>query len=248
MSADAEPRGLVEAVATLLGASGVDAFALARAWARAAGVVTLVPAFGLGALPRPARALVALALAWLVWPALGPSSLPTTAPWPLALAAEAARGLPVAIAAAVPLWAATSVGGLADALRGATGDARLAVVEGRATPLGALTSMLASYIFLATGGTARVASALVAEAHVSPLDAAARDLASGISVALAIGAPLLVASLVLEVASALVARASTPAQIAVVIAPAKSLGLLAVMALLLDRVAAALALAVRGAP
>jgi hypothetical protein len=68
------------------------------------------------------------------------------------------------------------------------------------------------------------------------------NLASGISVATAIAAPLLAASLVLEIAGALVARAASPAHLSVLLAPIRSLALLALTAILLDRIAAFIAL------
>ena len=84
-------------------------------------LLTLVPAFGLRALPLAARGVVGLALAAAVAPAVASTSVATPArlPW-IALAFEQiVRGLPVAVAAAVPLWAATMAGGLVDTLRGA---------------------------------------------------------------------------------------------------------------------------------
>ena len=81
--------------------------------------------------------------------------------WLLDALAEVARGLPVAIAAAVPLWAATMAGGVADALRGANDAPSVPVVEGRATPTGVPMSLLASAIFPHDGGgPARVVAAL----------------------------------------------------------------------------------------
>ncbi len=59
------------------------------------------------------------------------------------------------------------------------------------------------------------------------------------------GAPLLAAAVVLEVAFALVARASSPAQTHALFAPIRALGLLAVMAIVLDRVGEALATTLR---
>ena len=122
---------------------------------------------------------------------------------------EVARGLPVAIAAAVPLWAATMAGGVADALRGSRETPCVPAVEGSATPLGVPLSLLASAIFLATGGPARVVDALARRpVRGHPLLAAADDLVSGIGLAVALGGPLLAAAVVIEIAAALVARAA----------------------------------------
>ena len=138
-------------------------------------------------------------------------------------------------------------GGLVDSLRGAQDGAGLAVVEtNKATPIAILLSLLASVVFLSTGGPARVASALATatwDAH--PLLGAAQMIVSGIGIAIAIAAPLLAAAVVLEVAFALVARAAAPSQIHALLAPIRALGLLAVFALVLDRIADVLASAVR---
>ena len=51
---------LVGTIADAFARSGVDLGALGLAWARVTPAVTLVPAFGLRALPAPARAVMAL--------------------------------------------------------------------------------------------------------------------------------------------------------------------------------------------
>ena len=107
---------LLRDVATAFNEQGVDLAALGLAWARAMPSVTIVPAFGLKALPQSARAVLALALAGTIFPALitAPSSLPHV-PWALALAGEVLAGLPIAVAAAIPLWAAAMAGSARDA-------------------------------------------------------------------------------------------------------------------------------------
>jgi type III secretory pathway component EscT len=228
--------------------AGVDVAALGLSWARAMPSVTLVPAFGLRALPRPAQALMGLALAACIAPAvaIAPAS---DEPWLLAAAGEVLKGLPVAIAAAVPLWAATMAGGVADALRASQDTLSAPTVEGRATPLGVPLSLLACAIFVTTGGPARIARALAFHPwNAHPLQAAATDLVSGIAIAVAIGGPLLAAGVVLDVAAALVARSASPAQVHALLAPLRALGIVAVMGIVFHRLAAALALAVQGAP
>jgi type III secretory pathway component EscT len=240
---------VVATVAEALARSGVDLGALGLAWARAMPAVALVPAFGLRALPAPARAVMGLAFAASVFPALAPFGSTTSAPWIVLALAEVARGLPVAIAAAVPLWAATMAGGVADALRGSQDTPSVPTVEGRATPLGVPLSLLACAIFLATGGPARVVAALALRplgAH--PLLAAADDLVGGIALAVALGGPLLAAAVVVEIGAALIARAASPAQVHALLAPLRALGTLAVMAVVLERLATALARAVEAAP
>jgi type III secretory pathway component EscT len=212
-------------------------------------VVTLVPAFGLRALPRPAQALLGLAFAASIFPAVTAIRATGSAPWLLLAAGEAARGLPVAIAAAVPLWAATMAGGVADTVRGAQEALSVPTVEGRATALGVPLSLLACAIFLSEGGPARVAGALAFHpmgAH--PWLGAVDDLIAGIALAVALGGPLLAASVVIEIAAALVARAASPAQVHLLLAPMRALGILAVMAIVLHRLAAAMTAAVQAQP
>jgi hypothetical protein len=100
-------------------------------------------------------------------------------------------------------------------------------------------------MFFATGGPAHIAAALtrpdptpLALVHV------AEQLADGIAIAVALGAPLLAASVVVEVAGALVARAATPAQLHLVLAPLRALALLSVFALVFDAMSQALAVMV----
>jgi type III secretory pathway component EscT len=221
----------------------VNLAALGLAWARAMPAVTLVPAFGLRAVPAPARAVMGLALAASIVPALSPIAMSPSRPWVVLALVEVARGLPVALAAAVPLWAATMAGGVADALRGSQETPDAPTVEGRATPLGVLLSLLACAVFLSTGGPARVATALALHPVVShPLVAAVDDLVGGIALAVAVGAPLLGASVVIELAAALIARAASPAQVQALLAPLRALATLVVFGLLLERLAVVLAM------
>jgi type III secretory pathway component EscT len=236
---------LVQEIADAFARSGTDLSALGLAWARAAPTVAIVPAFGLRALPGPARGVLGLALAAAIFPALPPAAA-SNAPWVIQALVQVVRGLPIALAAAVPLWAATIAGGMADALRGAQDSLSVATVEGKATPLGVLLSLLACAIFHASGGAARVASALAeASLPAHPWLTAAHNLTAGIALAVALGGPLLAASIVLEVSAALVARAASPAHVHALLAPLRALGVLGVAAIALDRVAAAMALAIR---
>jgi type III secretory pathway component EscT len=228
--------GLVDTLAAALEAGGLDLKMWGLAWARFAPTIALVPAFGLRAVPVPARIVLGLALAASIAPAVG-SAIDPAQPWPVALLVEAARGLPVALAAAIALWAATMAGGLIDDLRGARERSGLPNVEPGATPTGALLSMLAAIIFLETGGPARVAHALSEPGlgFSDPLARATANLVSGIELAIAIAAPVVVVAIVVEVASALVARAAHPAYVQPILAPLRSIAILGVTALLLDR-------------
>jgi type III secretory pathway component EscT len=240
---------MLEAFVRAFDASGVDVARLGLAWARVGPTVAIVPAFGLRALPLPARAVLAVALAATIFPALPPLAPMHAGPWPLLALEEVVLGLPVALAAALPLWAATIAGGVADALRNAHDELTFPTVEGKATPLGVPLSLLACAIFLAMGGPARVVAALARtgqQAH--PLIAATNDIVGGITLAVAVGGPLLAASVVIEVAGALVARAATPAQLHLLLAPIRATVLLAVMAIVLERAAAVLAVAINHFP
>ncbi|MBX3233062.1 MAG: flagellar biosynthetic protein FliR [Labilithrix sp.] len=228
----------------------VDLEALGLAWARFAPTLAIVPAFGLKALPVPARGILGVALAAGIYPAIAPIAELRSEPWVVLALEQILLGLPVALAAAIPLWAATMAGGLVDSLRGAQDGAGLAVVEGgKTTPIAILLSLLASIVFLSTGGPARVATALTtASFGAHPLLDAAQAIVAGIGIAIAVGAPLLAAAVVLEIAFALVARAASPSQVHALLAPLRALGLLAVIALVLDRITSVLALAVHASP
>ncbi len=240
---------VVATIAEAFSRSGVSLGALGLAWARAMPTVTLVPAFGLRALPVPARAVMALAFAASIFPALGARAADTSVPWLILASTEVARGVPVALAAAIPLWAATMAGGMSDALRGSQDTLSAPTVEGRATPMGVPLSLLASAIFLATGGPARVVRALaLAPVGAHPLLAAADDVVAGIALAVALGGPLLAAAVIIELAAALVARAASPAQVHALLAPLRAIATLAVMALVLERIATVLAKALRTVP
>ena len=233
-----DPAGIVQ---TLADSAGLDLARIGLGFARATPAVTLVPAFGLKAIPAPARITFALCLGVLIAPALPPVDVGRA--WLVDLLREIARGLPVAVAAAVPLYVASQLGALVDGLRGSQATVQLPVIEGQTTPLGGLFGLLAGAIFLVSGGPARVATALLHAPlpDLPLLVRVAHDLLGGVTLAIAIGAPLLAAAAVLEVALALVARAATPTNVQVLLAPLRGAALLVLTALLLDRLAAALA-------
>jgi type III secretory pathway component EscT len=242
---------LVAEIVRAFDAMGVDLGALGLAWARVTPTVALVPAFGLRALPAPVRGVMGLSLAACLFPALVPAARAseTGTPWVVLALGEVVRGLPIALASSVPLWAATMAGGVVDALRGAQDAPPSPAVEGRPTPLGVPMSLLASAIFLATGGPARALAALATRAMPeAPIVAAAHDLVGGISLAVAIAGPLVAASLVLEIAAALVARAASPAQIHALLAPLRTFGILTVLGIVLERAANVMAGAIQTAP
>jgi type III secretory pathway component EscT len=212
------------------------------AWARVSPAIALVPAFGLSALPAAARAGLGLALAIAVAPAI--SALPGgQGPLWVELGVQAARGLPVAITASAVLWAATMAGGLADDLRGSRAVAALPNLDEGTTPLGALTTMLVAIVFLEGGGAERVVAALLRPPPAHVLLGLVSTLEGAIGLSVAVLAPITAVSIVVELSSALIARAAAPAYVASLLAPLRSVAVLAAFALLLDRIVALLAIA-----
>lgn len=215
---------------------------LGVAWARTAAVVTIVPAFGLRSTPAPMRVAMALLIGACVAPALATEASGDA--YALQLVSSVARGVPIAIAAAIPMWTATMIGGVVDSLRGASDTVTIPSVEGQASGSGALLSLVTSAIFLGTGGPSRVAMAIAKSFSAQQIGfaKAAIDLTSGIEVAIAVAGPVIAASVVLEIGAALIARSSSPTQIHVLLAPLRSFGILAIFALCFDRIAHLLAL------
>src|SRR4051794_8118275 len=209
--------------------------------------VTLVPAFGLRALPVPARGILGLALGAAIYPSIVPIVVAQrSTPWFVLALEQLVLGLPVALAAAIPLWAATMAGGLVDVLRGSPEGPGLATIEGKPSSFGVLLSLFASVVFLATGGASRAADALAHyEMPGHPLLLAAHDIVAGVGLAISLGGPLLAAAVVLELAFALIARAASPAQVHALLAPIRALGLLAIVAVVLERLATLVATAAR---
>jgi type III secretion protein T len=227
-----------------LARTGLDGESWLRGALRLVPSVLLVPAFGLRALPAPARLVFAFVLAAATLPVLGGSPPPLDRPWIYAALQELLSGLPVAVGAAATIWGATMAGNLIDELRGGTAPADAPVVDSPSGPLGILLSLAASISFLEFGGPARLAEAL---ASTVPLRAdlfadLARRLLAGMQLAVLIAAPLLVLLLVLEVFHALASRTTRPGLWIALFAPLRALSVLAIVALLLDRLVEGLAL------
>jgi type III secretory pathway component EscT len=233
-----DAQQLVEQVADL---SGMDLAQWALAWARVLPTVLLVPAFGLRALPGPVRWALGLALAAAIVPAV---SVPSDGSWGTSLLAALVVGGAVAVLASLCVWIATTAGGAIDDLRGSRVPTMLPTVERGATVSGGLLGVAAAVAFLESGGPARVASSL-ARAELTgqrALLTVSAQLVSGIEIAVAVVAPIIAVALVFEVAAAFVARSATPAAVAPLVAPVRSLFILGVTALLLDRLVATIAL------
>jgi type III secretory pathway component EscT len=161
--------------------------------------------------------------------------------WLLVVMREALLGVPVAVGASVSLWAAVVAGAVGDAAAG-TGRLvrRTTPFGGDAPPLSLLVGLAASIAFLAGGGVTRLAARLAASASAgagAPLEAAVMDLATGVGVGASIGAPLLVVGMVVDLASAIVAREQPTARGTG--ATLRTLIVLVAAAVLLDRMAEA---------
>jgi len=211
----------------------------------------LVPAFGFGVIPASLRWAMALALAVAIAPAVQPALVVETAPWPALLAAEALRGLPIALSAATALWVAAVAGGVADtAQRGA----HLAVMDGPlgrgATPLATLLGLGAAIVFLDAGGAARLVGRLahLDPFHVTAFSRVALDLAAGIGIGASVGAPVLVAAIGVDVATGIVARDRAVPSLESVFVPLRALVVLVVTAALLDRILEAAIVLAPGRP
>lgn len=235
------PTALVDLWNAWIAASGVDARGWMLAWARVSPTLALVPFFGGTALPAAARAGLGFALAAAIAPALRPVA--DAQPFALALAIETARGLPVAIGAAVLVHTALMVGGVVDDLRGARAGVSLPVFDSEQTPVAVLFGLLVALALLKSGAPARLVAALATPAPEIGLVGIVRALTASVGIALAVAAPILGLALVLSVAEALLARAASPAHVKDLLSPLRSVALLAVLALALDRIQGALLLA-----
>jgi type III secretory pathway component EscT len=218
--------------------AGIDPGACALGWARLLPSVLLVPAFGLRALPFFVQALFAFILAVCVAPSLTAFAW-TDQPWMITLGEQLVTGLPVAVSAAVTLWAATMTGNLLDELRGATRfESSLATVDSPATPLGVLLSLGAAAAFLKLGGASRLAAALSVPRTLSEqtLRQVASSIIEGIQIAVLLSAPLLALALFFAAFQAVVARFANTSNKLSGLAPLRSIAMLAIVALLLDRI------------
>jgi hypothetical protein len=181
------------------------------------------------------------ALVLAIAPGLPVPVLPAGLSWPLALAGEAIRGLPTALTAAAALFAAVVAGGVTDVAAGTWRLRTGAGVLGERAPFAILFGLFACGAFLELGGAARVASRLAAAPDGGALHRAVFDLAAGLDVGVSVGAPVLLAALVVDVAGALAARELPTLRSETIVGPLRSLTVLVVAAILFDRTAEALA-------
>ncbi len=216
----------------LLTRTGVHWQQLLLSWARVLPLVLIVPAFGSRLMPAPARAVFGVGLAFVLLPAM-PEVPTSTQAWMVRFVGELVRGLPIALSSAAMIWASMMAGGVTDDLRGA-GQHQSSIMPDAKTPLAAFLGLFAIIAFLQLGG---VQSAMLALANDTRpvLLRAVSDLVYAIDIAFALVAPPVCVSVVWEVASAMVARAASPAYVQTLLAPLRSLVLLAGLVLVMPR-------------
>lgn len=224
---------------------GRAAAALVLGGARVVPVALLVPALGGRHLPLRARVVLGWLLASLAWPAIAAqydgAGLDRAGPliWILVAAREVAVGATVGFVVSLAFQAAAAAGNLGDVVRGAHAASVLAPAQAVdwPSPLGALYALLATVIFLEIGGLGRVIGAVAESYAAIPLglrDATmARMRGAGLAVALgsarlltaalALAAPLIVASLLADVALGALARVAPQLPIYFLGLPAKGL-------------------------
>lgn len=222
-------------------ALGGGGLGLARGFARLLPTALLVPAFGLRGLPATVRASVALVLAFAVAPALG------TAPAEpggelVTLVVDVLRGFPLALSAALPLWASTMAGGLFDELRLARTEVKMAPLPDAHSPSAVLLSLLSGFLFFAVGGPSSIAKAVIAaELSRDVVEKTVGTLAAGAGVALVVAAPLVASAILSGAASAILSRSPFAAARGA-IPSLRGLAMLAFFAVALERVATLIAL------
>jgi len=183
-----------------------------------------------------------LAFAVCIFPAMQAKGAVAGLPWSFALVGELVRGLPVAVSAAVPLYAATMAGGVVDVLRGSQATVSSpTTMDSQTTPMGIPMSLLACAVFMSTGGPARAVKALALhpmDGH--PLIDAVQDISGGITLSVILAAPIVAASVIIEVATSLIARAASPAQVHALLAPLRAMGILGALAIAFERISTVL--------
>jgi type III secretion protein T len=233
--------------------SEVDLASFALVAARVVGVVMGVPAFGGAVLPGPARIVLALLVAALVWPAVEPLAVsPSMGLLLVLLAKESIVGAGIGFLAALPFRAVESAGRLVDGLRGANLAELLSPELGaRTSPTAELYLRIATLWFLAAGGY-RVVLLGLADSFVrlpigvglgsaTPaafLETVLRATAGVLSGALSIALPALAALLLADLTIGAIGRAAPQLGTQAVLMPARALLGLAVTLLTLGGVLA----------
>jgi type III secretory pathway component EscT len=236
---------IAEATSALVAQLGGHAGAWALGAMRVVPTVALVPVFSLRGWHPALRAALGIGLAACVVPQVQGVAVAGASTAILSRALlELLRGLPVAVAAAALLSVFTMTGSLADTLRGRDDSIESPFGENRSTSLSLAFSLVGAVLFFRWGGPSTLAQALIDApmAGLSLGEDIVRTLVRAVTVTVAIGSPLIVAAIVVEVAFALIARAASPAPLAAVMAPVRSLIFLVGLGLLSERILAGIAL------
>jgi flagellar biosynthesis protein FliR len=183
------------------------------------------------------RIAFALVLSLAVAQGMPPNAVPAGTHWFSALVGELARGTPIALTAAITVWAGVLAGGVTDAAL-ATGTT--APESARGLSFARWLGLPAAALFLELGGAARVAERLAAPALDGALTRAAYDVAAGIEIGVAIGIPVLVVALFVDVVLALSRRELHAFGDSALWGPARTLVVLLLTAALLERMLEAL--------
>lgn len=206
--------------------------------ARTIPMIWFIPAIGGPNVPGGIRMGLGVALSVLCLPRLE-AQLPSGGPvlWMLLVAREAAVGLTLGFLAAAVFRAAEAAGRLVDIMRGANmAEVISPVSEGRTSPLGDITLLLAVVIFLELGGLPHVAAALARSYDAVPIAASATPAQLGrvmelaivssaqlLEAALGLAAPALVALLLADVILGAIGRAAPQIPLYFVGMPLKAL-------------------------
>jgi flagellar biosynthetic protein FliR len=214
--------------------------------ARAIPITVLVPAFGGPQVALALRIGLGLILALLGFPRLSAgldgAGLDQAGPLLLGLllAREISIGATVGLVVSFAFRAAEAAGMIGDVLRGANQAELLDPASGeRASPTGQLYRLVATVIFLELGGLGRLAAGLARSYDAIPIGAGAgaavgtglARIAQLVTVAsarlvesaVALAAPLIVASLLADVALGAIARLAPPAPIHFAAMPLRAL-------------------------
>lgn len=212
-------------------------------WFLWAPTALLVPAVGWVGTPLTFRLALGLGLGLglAVAPYAAPSAAATHGFW-LELGRALLLGCTVGVGVAAVFWAALMVGGVADRMGRLRAEATQEVLPQGSTSL--LFGLLTALFFLAGGGVSRVSSALAELAWSSAEGLAARmadTCVASITLAVTVATPVLLATLLLEGVSGLVARSAPPLVVDALLGPLKALAFLLLLALALEPMMGALA-------
>ena len=237
---------MTEADTALLAGLSDLAFAFVLVLARAGGLVMLLPGLAETGVPAVVRAGIAGALAMLLTPAIAPL-VPAVPATPVMAAgmvlAELLVGLWLGFLARVLVLALPMAGQILATLLGLSSVLQPDPELGpQSSALARLFSLAAPAVVLASGLYALPVAALARSYGLFPpggvlpsgavAEAASRAVGSGFSLALRLCAPALLASVVWNVAAALMARAAPRVQVYFMAMPAQIFGGLAMLAAL----------------